>query len=249
MSNLLVLENTAIQTIDSREVAEMVGKQHNELLKDIRRYVCQFNEGNLPHVDFFQESSYQDTKGEARPCYLVTRKGCEFIANKLTGVKGTEFTARYINRFHDMEDAIKKDVFEGLTTEMKGLIIHDKMIQAVDKKADVAITKADAVNNDLQAFKLDMPLLGLECDRITTAVRTKGVRCLGGKDSVAYKDKSLRGKVYADIYRELKRQFGLSSFKAIKRSQCDVAVKIIENYELPFVLADEIADCNAQFEL
>ena len=42
------------------------------------------------------------------PCYDVTKKGCEFIAHKLTGVKGTAFTARYINRFHDMEEAIKK---------------------------------------------------------------------------------------------------------------------------------------------
>lgn len=37
------------------------------------------------------------------PCFLVTKKGCEFIAHKLTGRKGTEFTARYINRFHEME--------------------------------------------------------------------------------------------------------------------------------------------------
>ena len=42
------------------------------------------------------------------PCYDVTKKGCEFIAHKLTGVKGTAFTARYINRFHDMEETIKQ---------------------------------------------------------------------------------------------------------------------------------------------
>ncbi len=39
-------------------------------------------------------------------CYLVTKKGCEFIAHKLTGQKGTEFTARYINRFHEMEQEL-----------------------------------------------------------------------------------------------------------------------------------------------
>ncbi len=46
------------------------------------------------------------------PCYLVTKKGCEFIAHKLTGQKGTEFTARYINRFHEMEDEISTMVPE-----------------------------------------------------------------------------------------------------------------------------------------
>lgn len=49
------------------------------------------------------ESTYFDANNQSRPCYLVTKKGCEFIAHKLTGQKGTEFTARYINRFHEME--------------------------------------------------------------------------------------------------------------------------------------------------
>ena len=94
------------QTLDSREAAEMVEKAHYELLKDMRRYISQFNEGNLPYVDFFTESTYKDAKGETRPCYRITKKGCEFIAHKLTGTKGTIFTARYINRFHEMQDIL-----------------------------------------------------------------------------------------------------------------------------------------------
>lgn len=105
MSNLALLEKE--QTITSLEVAEMIGKEHSKLLKDIRRYSEQLNEAKIGLVDFFTESTYVDAKGESRPCYEVTKKGCEFIANKLTGQKGTEFTAKYINRFHDMEDYIK----------------------------------------------------------------------------------------------------------------------------------------------
>lgn len=96
-----------IQSISSLEVAEMVGKKHNELLKDIRRYVKQLGEGKIPHTDFFSESSYVTDQNRKVPCYLVTKKGCEFIAHKMTGTKGTVFTARYINRFHDMENGKK----------------------------------------------------------------------------------------------------------------------------------------------
>ena len=96
------------QTLDSREVADMIDKAHSELLKDMRRYISQFNEGNLPFVDFFRESTYEDSKGETRPCYRITKKGCEFIAHKLTGTKGTVFTARYINRFHEMESILSE---------------------------------------------------------------------------------------------------------------------------------------------
>jgi Rha family phage regulatory protein len=93
-------------TLNSREVAEMVKKTHANLLKDIRSYINQLAEVNLHSGDFFSESNYLDVNGQSRPCYLVTKKGCEFIAHKLTGQKGTEFTARYINRFHEMEDEL-----------------------------------------------------------------------------------------------------------------------------------------------
>lgn len=91
-------------TITSVEVAEMVRKAHNDLLKDIRRYCEQLGQGNIPQSDFFTESTYRNSQNKTMPCYLVTKKGCEFKAHKLTGQKGTEFTARYINRFHEMED-------------------------------------------------------------------------------------------------------------------------------------------------
>lgn len=107
----------------------------------------------------------------------------------------------------------------------------------------------DSVKQDLEEFKHDMPLLAVECDRITTAVHKRGVSALGGKESNAYKDSSLRGKVYQDIHRELKRQFGVSTYKAIKRSQCDLAVSIVEEYELPIVLEEQIRDCNAQMNM
>lgn len=92
--------------MSSIEVAEMVRKDHAMLLRDLRRYTKQFNDCNLAVVEFFQESTYKDAKGEIRPCYRITKKGCEFIAHKLTGIKGTIFTARYINRFHEMQDMI-----------------------------------------------------------------------------------------------------------------------------------------------
>ena len=93
-------------TLTSMEVAQMVEKEYKQILKDIRRYTQQLNEGKISPVEFFTGSTYIDGKGESRPCYLVTKKGCEFIAHKLTGQKGTEFTARYINRFHEMEDEL-----------------------------------------------------------------------------------------------------------------------------------------------
>ena len=98
------------QTLDSREVAEMIGKEHNKLMRDIRNYIAQLGESKIGHTDFFTESTYKSSQNKEMPCYQVTKKGCEFIAHKLTGIKGTEFTAKYINRFHDMEDMISQRI-------------------------------------------------------------------------------------------------------------------------------------------
>lgn len=96
-------------TLDSREVAEMIEKQHKNLMRDIKRYLSDFNELNIEPVDFFREDVYEDEKGENRPCYKITKNGCEFIAHKLTGVKGTAFTVKYIKRFHEMENMLNRE--------------------------------------------------------------------------------------------------------------------------------------------
>lgn len=106
--------------------------------------------------------------------------------------------------------------------------------------------KIEAVNDDLQEFKKDMPLLALECQKITKAKNQKVVPMLGGKDAPAYKDNSLRQLVYSDIDAQLRREFGVNTYKAIKRNQCDVAIKIINEYELPMCLKDRIDTENAQ---
>jgi len=99
----------SVQYIDSREVAEMVEKDHDKLCRDIKRYIGQLDTAKIGDTDFFQASTYKDSCNRVQKCYLVTLKGCEFIAHKLTGQKGTEFTARYINRFHEMKDELAGD--------------------------------------------------------------------------------------------------------------------------------------------
>ena len=106
--------------------------------------------------------------------------------------------------------------------------------------------KLEGIDKDLQDFKQDMPLLAVECEKITRAKNQKVVNIMGGKKSNAYKDNSLRGKVYRDVDSQLRREFGINTYKAIKRSQCDKAIEIINNYVPPMVLAEQIADANAQ---
>lgn len=229
------------QTLTSMEVAEMVGKEHNKLLRDIRNYMEQLAQSKIGHGDFFTESEYKDANKQSRPCYNVTKKGCEFIANKLTGVKGTEFTAKYINRFHDMEEKLINP-FDELSTELKAVIVVDKRITKVEERID--------------HLENDIPLYGSEADELCNHVKRKGVAAMGGKATNSYKDTKIRASVYTDIYNQIKREFGLfddkgrfTSYKALKRRYIYEAHELIDSYELPTYLAEQIRDCNAQMNV
>ena len=130
---LKITNNNGVKVTDSRDVAKMIGKQHCTLMRDIKKYIENIKKSDntsLYSQDFFIESTYQGKRREEK-CFLITEKGCEFIANKLTGKKGTEFTAQYVNSFHDMKDALQ----EVETTVQKNGVLTEKEWNNIKKKS------------------------------------------------------------------------------------------------------------------
>ena len=174
------METLEQKFIDSREVAEMVGKQHNELLKDIRRYAEQLGEGKIPQSYFFTESTYVNSQNKKMPCYQVTKKGCEFIAHKLTGVKGTEFTAKYINRFHEMEDAIKAHIPTGNELIALAVVEAQKLLAQKEeeiKQLEDSVQQMDKVITELtpKADYADRILSSNNCMTVTQIAQDYGL--------------------------------------------------------------------------
>ena len=106
--------------------------------------------------------------------------------------------------------------------------------------------EVDSIKADLESLKMDLPILPIEADIITEAVRKKGVELMGGKETNAYKDGHLRSRVYTAIYSDLNRNFGVRSYKSLKRHQCDRAVIVISNFMPTMELEDTIKNTNAQ---
>lgn len=114
------------------------------------------------------------------------------------------------------------------------------------EKVAVVDNKVDIMKNEFEAFKQELPLFPEDADDVRCALNKRVVDYLGGVDSNAYNDRSLRQKVFIDAYRELKRNFQVSSYKSIKRNQKERALEVIAAYRPPVVLIDEIAMVNAQ---
>lgn len=105
-NGLTIIKQNNAHYIDSREIAEIIDKDHKNLLRDIRGYIeIMENNGKLKvePSDFFLETTYKSIQNKDMPCYLVSKRGAELISNKLIGEKGILFTALYVQKFNEME--------------------------------------------------------------------------------------------------------------------------------------------------
>ncbi|BDE80487.1 hypothetical protein CE91St50_34310 [Clostridioides difficile] len=111
MNNLQLNNKNTITTL---EIADMLEIRHWEVLRKLegtektKGIIDILNDNNFVVVDYFIKSTYLDSKNESRPCYNVTKLGCDFLANKFTGEKGIIFTAKYVRRFNEMERVLKE---------------------------------------------------------------------------------------------------------------------------------------------
>lgn len=156
-------------TITTLEIAEMMDIEHWELLRKLdgrtkkdgtrtKGYVEILNDNHLAVVDFFIKSSYLDSKGEERPCYEVTKLGCDFLANKFTGEKGILFTARYVKRFHDMESAIQQKVYETKATSLGEVASYTKeMDRRMEKQGSEPWKICEAFKMVSEQFGIILP--------------------------------------------------------------------------------------------
>lgn len=116
-------------------------------------------------------------------------------------------------------------------------------------RVDGVESEVQSVKKELKEFKETLPLLPEDADEISDLVKKRGVEILGGKQSSAYNDRGLRMKLYVNFYSNLKYNFKVRTYKAIKRNQKAQAIEIVKKYEPPFFLAELIEQANAQQNL
>ena len=153
MKELMVNQEEKVDVIDSREVAEMMGRSHADIMKMIQGsgknlgIIPVLEKGNFPVSDYFIESTYKvANNNKTYGCYLVTKMGCEMLGNKLQGEKGILFTASYVKRFNDMEKQLGNNIYS--------YMIEDPIERALKwaeemKKSQMLLAEKDEVIEEL----------------------------------------------------------------------------------------------------
>lgn len=225
--------------LSSREVAEMMEVQHPHLLQKIDGISKDLKNQEIDCSKYWTEGKYRQIgNGKLNREFLITKRGCEFLAHKTTGTKGNLFTDRYMDKFEEMEQYIA----EGTKKQLSPMEILELQFKVVREQG----VKLEEVDNKVSKLENDMPLFNVDCKELQNLVRKIGTRVLGGYKSPAYKDNSLRGRVYSDIQHQLRREFGVSRYEAIKRSQLEKAREIVSSYTAPTVLVEDIVQANNQ---
>lgn len=220
--NLNVVNVNGKFLVDSREVAEMTEKKHKDLMRDIRNYSDILLSANLRPVEFFEESSYSDKTGRTLPCYLLTRKGCDLVANKMTGEKGVLFTAAYVTKFEEMEKRQQNNV--------EVLSERQALIKSLQLTAELA--------GELEEVKDITQLHGQKLIEIEAKVDEQITLDSGEQRSIQRKvaakiysmtdDRTLRAQYFRQLYREIKDRWAVPSYRDVRRTEIDGLINYIE---------------------
>ena len=236
--SMLVKDIAKIHGRELREINERINlnrKRFKNNVDIIDLLGIGLNDTEIKKFGFTQQAinAYRGfkSKGQTTGIYILSERGYSKLLKILEDDFAWEQYEKLVDGYFNMRSNAK-DPFKNLSKELQAVFILDRKTQQIEDRV-----------NDLED---NMPLFNIECKELQALVRKIGTKTLGGYGSHAYKNNSLRGKVYADIQHQLKREFGVRRYEAIKRCQLDTAKEIVLNYKTPIVFEDEIISVNNQ---
>lgn len=230
------------KSILAKEIANIHGRELRVINQAINMNRTRFTDGldivDLKGTEFainlIDSGIYtQNSLNASSNIYLLSERGYSKLLKILEDDFAWEQYDKLVDGYFQMREKFKQ-----LSTE-ETLELNFRYTKEVKQEVK-------ELKDDFNSFKEDLPLIGDEPDELVDIVRSKGTQVLGGKDSLAYKDKSLSRKIYSNIWKHVKEQFNVKKYKAIKRKYLEKAKEIVQEYEPLFYLKEEIIRINNQ---
>ncbi|MBA4535132.1 Rha family transcriptional regulator [Brevibacillus halotolerans] len=236
MNQLTVINQNGQLLVDSREVAVMIERPHNDLMKAIRNYAEHLTQGDFSLGEFFLPSEYVDKQNQLRPCFLLTRKGCDMVANKMTGEKGTLFTATYVTKFEEMEKQISNP-FAGMSKELQAIFVLDKKIEE----------RTSEIENRVFHLEQTKTVDYSQQQVLNSLCKRRVMEIIGGKQSPAYKQ--IVFKVFKAAWNEYQEYFAVNSYRNTATKDFEKAKEFLQKWTPRGKLLREIEEANGQMNM
>ena len=185
MNELQITEYKNIRVLTTQQIAEAYGTDNKTISYNFNHNKDRYVEGKhficLSGDELRAFREIHDLPNNLNKLYLWTEKGAFLHAKSLNTDTAWEVYDRLVDNYFEKPKTVP------MTTDQKIQLLAQGNVELTEK--------IDKVDKDLQDFKADMPLLALECQKITRAKNQKVVPLMGGKSAPAYKNKSLMHKV------------------------------------------------------
>lgn len=117
-----------VTVVTSLDIAETFGKEHKNVLRDIKQLECSDEFGQLN----FEPSSYINQQNKEQPMYFITRDGFTLLVMGYTGEKAMKFKEAYIRQFNAMEKAL----IGKLKEREKGIAVRQALTNALQQSQE-----------------------------------------------------------------------------------------------------------------
>lgn len=233
MELIKIIERDGRQLVSGRELHEFL--EIRTKYKDWFRRMVEY--GFEEEIDFIKVAQKRATNNLKNPVTTVIDHAISIdMAKEISMIQRTEKGKIARQYFINCEKKLKE------VKKLSPMELMELQFIALKEQKEKIIQ----VENKVDKLEEDMPLFQIDCKEIQALVRKKGIEVLGGYRSIAYNNNSLRGKVYSDIQQQIRKEFGVLRYEAIKRSQLEMAKEIIINYKVPLVLENEIKLLNGE---
>ena len=206
MELIKIIEREGRQLVSGRELHEFL--EIRTKYKDWFRRMVEY--GFEEEIDFIRVAQKRATNNLKNPVTTVIDHAISIdMAKEISMIQRTEKGKIARQYFINCEKKLKE------VKKLSPMELMELQFKALKEQKE----KISQVENRVYKLEEDMPLFQIDCKEIQALVRKKGIEALGGYRSIAYNDNSLRGKVYSDIQQQIRREFGVLKYEAIKRSQ------------------------------
>lgn len=130
-----IITITQAQTMSSLQIAELTGKRHDAILRDIRNLLEQ---GVAAHN--FVETSYTDKSNRQSPCYQLTKTGCLILASGYNAV----LREKIINRWIELETEAAKQ-YQVPTSFREALLLAAAQQEQIEEQQRLLVAQGQTI--------------------------------------------------------------------------------------------------------
>lgn len=214
MPNLVFVDNNRLVT-DSLNVAEIFGKRHNDVLRDIKNLGC----SEEFRVRNFAQSSYTNQQGREMPKVIISEHGFAILAMGYTGHRAMEFKEAFIAAFVQMRENLKQLDSQNIVPLderrvrmelLKTAIDHEERLETIEQRIDQVEQKVE------EQITLDSG----EQRRLQKVIAKRVYHIAA--------DEAARSEFFRQLYREIKDRWAVPSYKDVRRTELQQVMKYID---------------------